>query len=75
MAITEFPIITNLGGREAVQGKFVAHGVDVTLDAMRMWTVRKSIPGDAMRLLMAIAEEEEAEYSAADFELAGCEFA
>jgi hypothetical protein len=66
---SDFPIIGKLGGRETVTGKLRKRGHKIGRDALRMWTARGSIPGDATRLLMQIADDERVPYSAADFDL------
>ena len=67
--MSEFPIITKLGGREVVFEKLRAGGGPTTKDAIRMWSARGTIPGDACRELMALVDADDIEYSAADFQL------
>ena len=63
-----FPIIEKLGGRKAVFEQFRASGDGrTTIDAIRMWHQRSAIPGDAIVLLMQIAEREGIAYEADDF--------
>lgn len=62
-----FPIIAKLGGRDAVFAKLQALGFRGTIHALRMWGVRRSIPGDAMVLLLRIAEDASVETCADDF--------
>lgn len=63
-----FPIIDKLGGREAVHEKLAARGFTHSVHALRMWEARKSLPGDAIVLLLKIAEDEEVETISADLE-------
>jgi hypothetical protein len=63
-----YPIITKLGGRDSVYKKLQASGFAGSIHALRMWGVRRSIPGDAILLLMSIAEAESIETCAADFQ-------
>ena len=67
--MAEFPIIEKLGGRDAVFTKLQADvsGKQTTADALRMWTARRAIPGDAVVRLMKIAESDGVEYTAQDF--------
>lgn len=69
--MAEFPIIGNLGGRDAVFTHLAAKGLVKTPHAIRMWgsADRGVIPGDAARELMRWAEERGIPYTAADFEL------
>ena len=66
-----FPIIEKLGGREAVFDLLKGQPeVKVnSLDTIRMWIQRGSIPGSAQRALMAAADEQRLPYSAQDFSL------
>lgn len=65
----DFPIIGKLGGRDAVVRQLKKRGHEIGWDAVRMWAQRGTIPGDAARVLMRIAEEERIRFAAADFEL------
>lgn len=65
----EFPIIRRLGGRDASAEKLRQLGHEISRDGLRMWAARGSIPGDATRLLMRIADQERIAYGSADFEL------
>jgi hypothetical protein len=62
-----FPIIRKLGSAQTVLRKMGQRGHTISRDCMRMWGARGTIPGDATRTLMQIAEEERLEFSAADF--------
>jgi hypothetical protein len=64
----EFPIIEKLGGRETAFELLqkTAPGKIQTIDAMRMWLVRRSIPSWALVIFLQVAEERSIEYSAAD---------
>jgi hypothetical protein len=69
-AMREFPIVTKLGGRDAVFR--VLHAAEQrveTIHALRMWVARDSIPGDAQRILMAEADRLGIKYSAIDFDV------
>ncbi|SLN77533.1 hypothetical protein [Oceanibacterium hippocampi] len=72
--MSAFPIIRNLGGRDAVLEKLracdTAASAVRTIDAMRMWEApgRRGIPGWAILALMRIAETEGIAYRAADFD-------
>ena len=63
-----YPIIEKLGGRERVFA-MLSDGEDgqKTLDAIRMWVQRGSIPGAAQRRLMEEADRQGVEYTADDF--------
>jgi plasmid stability protein len=66
--MSDFPIVEKLGGRETVFAKLRARGDKrTTVGALRMWARRGSMPGDAMRRLMEIAEAAGIAYTAADF--------
>ncbi len=62
-----FPIIAKLGGRAAVFEKLRAFGFAGTIHALRMWNGRRSIPGDAIVLLLRIAETDGVATCADDF--------
>lgn len=62
-----FPIIEKLGGVQAAF-ELLQPGLK-TAEAIYMWRRRKSIPGDAMRILMAAAEKRGIPYTANDFEI------
>lgn len=65
-----FPIIEKLGGREAVFGALTRQpDGPKTIDALRMWAARGSIPGGAQRALMTEAESRGIAYTASDFEV------
>lgn len=63
-----FPIVEQLGGRYRVAELLSERGLKRSPNAVRMWSSRRSIPGDAMRELIRIAEERGYTYSASDFE-------
>ena len=67
-----FPIIEKLGGRGAVAmivRRFPSGDpVPVTVDTVRMWVSRNSIPGYALRQLIAEAQKRKITLSARDFE-------
>lgn len=67
-----FPIIEKLGGRHAVAAlvRRVQDGaaVPLTVDTVRMWIARSSIPGYAVRQMMEEAERRGIEVGARDFE-------
>ena len=66
--MTEFPIITKLGGDAAVYDLLRALSArPKTIAALRMWRTRGRIPGDISRDLMALADEAGIEYCADDF--------
>lgn len=67
--MSTFRIIEKLGGRETAFLKIKARGFGKSLDALRMWVVRRRIPGDAITLLMAAADDESVAYDASDFHL------
>lgn len=60
--MSTFPILTKLGGRDAVVA-----ALGLTRDQVRMWEARSRIPGDAQVALMRMAEQNGVEFSAADF--------
>lgn len=67
-----FPIIEKLGGRHAVAA-LVRRAQDgaalpLTVDTVRMWIARSSIPGYAVRQMMEEAERRGIEVGARDFE-------
>jgi hypothetical protein len=63
-----FPIIDKLGGREAVLEALQRGGSNIrSIHAIRMWSARGSIPGDAVAILMAEAERLGIKYSSVDF--------
>lgn len=65
----EFPIITKLGGRDAVYDHLSkALGIQ-TMDAMRMWRARGNISRAAMQELMRLAKERGIPCEADDFDL------
>lgn len=67
MSEPHFPIIKKLGG---VRATFeILRPLLKTDEAIRMWRKRGSIPGEAMRRMMAAAEKKRIRYSAADFTL------
>lgn len=51
-----YPIIEKLGGRQAVAGLVRRRSGGVTVDTVRMWIARDSIPGYALRQMIAAAE-------------------
>ena len=75
--MSEFPIITKLGGRDAVLALLLAKGRKrkaqndkgpaLSAAAMRMWRQRGQMPSDVITLLMEIADESGLAYSADDF--------
>ncbi len=65
----EFPAIIKLGGRNEAHRKLTDVGFVNTVNAMSMWRVRGSIPGDATRLLMQVGEAEGLQFRSDDFEL------
>jgi hypothetical protein len=67
---SEFPILTKLGGDEEVTRKLVSLGHPIGKDAVRMWRQRQRIPGNAIPVLMSIAERERIKYRSSDFEAA-----
>lgn len=69
-ALRDFPIIGRLGGREKVAAELARLGHKIGVDAIRMWQARGTIPGDAVPLLMHIAEAKGVKYAASDFALA-----
>ena len=66
---SEFPIVIKLGGRESVTEKLRRRGHELGDDALRMWVTRGRIPGDALPMLMEIAEAERVAYCSQDFVL------
>lgn len=65
------PILETLGGEREVAKMLRARKFRIdSVSAVRMWKYenRKGIPGDAMRELMAIAEERKIPYRREDFE-------
>jgi hypothetical protein len=66
----DFPILSKLGGQDAVHAELTKRGHIIGRDAIRMWRQRGRIPGDAATALMAIAEEMSVGYSSQDFALA-----
>lgn len=62
----EFPIITRLGGRDAVSDLLANR---IKPNAVRMWHVRGRIPSDMQLLLMAEAERRGFPYTSDDFRL------
>lgn len=62
-----FPIIEKLGGREKVFELLKSAELIKTIDAIRMWIQRGTIPGNAQRELMAEADRRMLGYDASDF--------
>lgn len=63
-----FSIIPKLGGREAVLDALKRGGSKInSVHAIRMWSARRGIPGDAQTILMREAEGRGIEYTSADF--------
>lgn len=69
----EFPIIKKLGGRESVRLALTERGLAKSKDAIRMWTSRRRIPGNAIVELHEIARLHGVEVEPADFRLARCD--
>jgi hypothetical protein len=68
MKPNDFPIIERLGGIERTYELLKAAGYGAeTIDSIRMWRARRSMPGSAIVLLMRICEAQAIDYSAADF--------
>ncbi|PWC57815.1 hypothetical protein TSH7_25035 [Azospirillum sp. TSH7] len=65
--MTTFPIIEKLGGRKAAHEKLRSRGYDHTIHAIRMWEARGSMPGDAVVMLLGIAEDEGTPAQSSDF--------
>ena len=69
-AMADFKIVERLGGRQAVFDRLKAAGHDLkSTNALRMWLVRGSIPGDAQVLLMRFAAADGLAFGANDFTL------
>jgi len=68
--MSTFPILTKLGGRTAAFEKIQLLGFEKGAAAVRMWEQRRRIPGDAVTLLMRVADAAGIEYCASDFEFA-----
>lgn len=65
-----FGIIEKLGGRPAVSAALRESGARThSVDAIRMWAQRGSIPGNALRALLAEAERKGVEISSDDFDV------
>ena len=65
--MSEFQIISRLGGRKAVYEEIRADLRLTTLRAMGMWVRRKSLPGEAIVKLMALADARGLSYGPDDF--------
>ncbi len=71
--MAEFPIVTKLGGRDAVLAKLRAAGWERGRDAIRMWAApkRARIPGSAVIILLGLAKDEGIAVEPCDLKLAG----
>lgn len=65
--MSEFPIIKRLGGRKAVFEEIREPLGLTTLRSMGMWVSRRSMPGEAMVALMALADARGVSYGPEDF--------
>lgn len=66
--MVSFPVIEKLGGRDEVFELLKQAGYPIrTVDAVRMWGARGTIPGDAARLLMEACDQRRIAYQAPDF--------
>lgn len=65
--MSEFRIIRKLGGRKAVFEEIRGPLRLTTLRSMGMWVSRRSLPGEAIVQLMALADRKGISYGPSDF--------